>query len=321
MDILSTAKSAIDTEIDALNKTKEQLDDNFVNITNVINNCIGKVILTGMGKSGHIAGKIASTMSSIGVSAFYIHPGEALHGDLGIIQKNDVVLALSFSGETDEILNIIPAVQKIGAVILSIVGKCGSTLEKYSQYTFCLPEIKEIFLDNMVPTSSTTAMLAVGDALAVTVATMRNFTKNDFAIFHPHGTLGKKLTLKVGNLMKSGEENAVVLSGSTLQEAILEMCRKPIGCVNVVDFENHLIGIFTDGDLRRYINNNGQDFNMRIDEIMTISPVIVMPELLVVDAVEKMKRENGFLSMLPVVEDGYLKGTLHISDIIKVGLI
>ncbi|MCI9416125.1 MAG: KpsF/GutQ family sugar-phosphate isomerase [Eubacterium sp.] len=322
MDILETGKEVFDIELNGLKKMRESLDENFITIAEKINECKGRVVCTGMGKSGHIFEKVAATMASIGIKAYFMHPAEALHGDLGLLTRDDIVLALSNSGETDEILKLIPSIQKIGTTIYGIVGRANSTLEKYSAATIVFPNVAEAFLGNLVPTTTTTVSLVVGDALAVTVAKMRGFTSNEFAVFHPNGLLGKKLTMKVSDLMKKGEENAVVKEGMTVQAAVFEMCKKPIGCVNVVDQDDRFIGIFTDGDLRRLISREGEKaLNHRIGEVMTKDPLSIEPDLLVVEAVEQMKKMDRKVSALAVVENKRILGTLCVADIAKAGLI
>lgn len=299
----SQIKEVLKCEIEALKKVYENVDTKLCTIVDCINNCQGRVIVTGMGKSGHIGKKIAATMASVGIQAFFMHPSEGLHGDLGVVNKNDLVLALSFSGETDEILNIIPTLKIIGAKLVSIVGRHNSPLEKQSSATYVMPEIKEAFLDNMVPTSSTTAMLAIGDAIAITVSKTRNFTKNDFALFHPYGALGKKLTLMVSCLIKREKDNAVVMDTASLQDAVFEMCKKGLGCVNIIDSENNYKGIFTDGDLRRLVSK-GITINLAqtpIAKVMTTKAVFLNKDILVSEAIKIMHKNSKFISSLPLV--------------------
>ena len=322
LDILEIGREVFDIELEGLLKMRESLGESFVTIAEKINACKGRVVCTGMGKSGHIFKKVAATMASIGIKTYFMHPAEALHGDLGLLTSDDIVLALSNGGETEEILNLIPSIQKIGAAMYSIVGRKNSTLEKYSEAVIVFPEVNEAFLGNLVPTTTTTVSLLVGDALAVAVAKMRGFTPGEFAVFHPNGLLGRKLTMKVSDLMKKGEENAVVKEGMTVQAAVFEMCKKPIGCVNVVDEKSRFTGIFTDGDLRRLIGKDGEGaLSHKIEEVMTKDPLFVEPDLLVVDAVERMKKMNRKVSTLAVVEDEQILGTLCVTDIAKAGLI
>ncbi|MFG6333815.1 MAG: KpsF/GutQ family sugar-phosphate isomerase [Lachnospiraceae bacterium] len=319
MDILKYSEQILNKEIKALKKVSAALDENFEKIVRMIHECRGKVVVTGMGKSGHIGKKISATMSSIGIPSIFLHPAEAVHGDLGSVNKNDLVLAFSFSGETDEVLSVIPALRKMRVKIISIVGMPNSTLEKFSEVCFIIPKIQEVFLDDMVPTSSTTVMLALGDAIAVTVSSLRGFTKNDFAVFHPHGTLGKKLTTTVKMMMRSGENNATVTDNATLEEAILEMCQKGLSGVCIVNNKNQLLGVFTDGDLRRISSQISKTISLdsRIFDFMTKTPVMVEPDMLVYDV---MKELNKKVSFLPVIQNGKLCGTLLISDIVDKGL-
>lgn len=322
MDILEIGKEVFDIELNGLEKMRESLGADFVMIAEKINECKGRVVCTGMGKSGHIFKKISATMASIGIKSYFMHPAEALHGDLGLLTKDDIVIALSNSGETDEILKLIPSIQKIGAALYSIVGRKNSTLEKYSAVTIVFPNVQEAFLGNLVPTTTTTVSLVLGDALAVAVAKMRGFTSNEFAVFHPNGLLGRKLTMRVSDLMKKGDENAVVKEGMTVQSAVFEMCKKPIGCVNVVDAQGSFTGIFTDGDLRRLISRDGeQALKHQIEEVMTKDPLSIGPDLLVVDAVEEMRKMDRKVSTLAVVVNGRILGTLCVADIAKAGLI
>ena len=322
-DYINDIKNVLDCEINALEAVRKSIDSNLCNIIEAINNCKGRIIVTGMGKSGHIGKKIAATMASVGIQSFFMHPSEGLHGDLGIVNKDDLVLALSFSGETDEVLNIIPTLKIIGSKIVSIVGKQNSTLEKHSIITYVMPKMKEAFLDNMVPTSSTTATLAIGDAIAITVSKLRHFTKKEFAIFHPLGTLGKKLTLMVSSLLKTGKENAVVKNTASLQDAVLEMCKKGLGCVNIIDKDNNYLGIFTDGDLRRLVSKSCE-INLTttpITKVMTSKTTYLEKDILVSDAVKIMYKTTKPISALPMLKKGKLIGTLVLTDIVKIGLV
>lgn len=322
MDILQEGRSVFAVELEGIKKLQNSLDGTFVTLAERIHTCSGRVVWTGMGKSGHICEKIAATMASIGIKAYYMHPAEGLHGDLGLLTRHDIVIALSNSGETDEILGLLPSIQMIGAKLYSIVGRKNSTLEQYSEETLVFPEMEEAFLGNLVPSTTTTASLVLGDALAVVVSKMRGFTSQDFAVFHPNGLLGRKLTMKVADLMKKGEENAIIESGMKVGQAVMEMCKRPIGCVNIVNKEGHYIGIFTDGDLRRLIGSRGaQVMEECIDDVMTKNPLAIEPGILVVEAVEQMKRMDRRVSTLAVVEEGKIIGTLCVADIAKAGLI
>jgi arabinose-5-phosphate isomerase len=250
-NILAEARSIFDKEIEALEKTKAALGSDFEKISELVLTCRGKVILTGMGKPGHIGTKIAATLASLGTPSFFMHPGEALHGDLGMVEKKDVVILMSYSGESDEITRLMPTLHEIGCATVAITGKPKSTLSKACQYHIFFPEFEEACYMHLAPTSSTTALLVLGDALALTVSRLKNYTKEDYGIHHPAGALGKKLLVKVSDVMHQGAENAIVLSGSSLRSAIIEMSAKGLSMVKIVDADKHLLGIITDGDLRR----------------------------------------------------------------------
>ena len=320
MSYLENGRQVFDKEIKALIDTKDNLGGEFSSFADAICKCKGRVILSGMGKSGHVARKITATMQSLGIKSYLMHPAEALHGDLGMLTEDDIIIALSNSGETDEILNLIPAINKVGAELMCVVGRRDSTLEKNSSMAIVLPPIEEAYLGSLVPTSSTTAMLALGDALAIAVAKERGFEAKEFSVFHPKGTLGKRMTLKVEGMMIKGEENSTVLSGSTIREAVLEMCNKPIGGTNVVDSEGHLIGVFSDGDLRRLFGRNPEEaMNIIIDSVMTCEPVCLSPNTLVYDSIDTIK--NKKVSFFPVVDKNKkLLGIIRLIDVARSGL-
>ena len=248
MDIIKQAKNVFDIEIEALEKTKSALDYNFEKILLMVVNCTGKVVLTGMGKSGHIASKIAATFSSLGTPAFFMHPAEALHGDLGMISENDIVIAISYSGESEEVTRLIPSIKLIGATLISITGNENSTLAKLSDITQTLPEFSEACYLGLAPTSSTTTVLCYGDALAVVASEMYGFNNANFGKFHPSGTLGKRLILKVKDLMSIGENNAIIGQDASLDEAVIQLSKKGLGIVSVVDESGDLTGVITDGE-------------------------------------------------------------------------
>ena len=262
-DVIREAKSVFDKEIKALTRTRDALGLEFKTILDLILHCQGKVVITGMGKPGHIGVKMAATFASLGTPAFFMHPGEAMHGDLGMVEKKDVVLLLSYSGESTEVTELMPVLHEIGCTTIAITGKKTSTLAKQSQYCFCFPEFEEACYMHLAPTSSTTALLVFGDALAVVASRMKNYTKEDFGLHHPAGALGKKLLVKVKDVMHTGKDNAVILQGSSLRNAIVEMSSKGLSMVTVVDKENHLKGIVTDGDLRRMLEK-GIDIFMNL---------------------------------------------------------
>ena len=241
MDIIKEAQWVFNTEIAALEATRDSLDETFEAILYCILHCRGKVVITGMGKPGHIGTKIAATLASLGTPAFFMHPGEAMHGDLGMVTDQDVVILMSYSGESEEITRLLPTLREIGCITIAITGNPKSTLAKACQMHFYFPHFEEACYMHLAPTSSTTALLVLGDALAVVASKLRNYRKEDYALHHPAGALGKKLLVKVSDIMHSGSENAVIMLGSTLQSAIIEMSSKGLSMVTVVDGTGSLI--------------------------------------------------------------------------------
>lgn len=318
INILEEGKKLFDVEIQAMEIVKNALDDRFVEIVKLICECTGKVVITGMGKPGHIGTKIAATMSSLGTPSFFLHPAEAQHGDLGMLRDNDVVIAISFSGESEEVTRLIPNVKLIGAKLVGISGNENSTLIQNSDYSFVFPPFKEACAMNLAPTSSTTVALSFGDALAVCASKIYGFNEQNFALFHPAGSLGKKLVTKVSDLMKTGENNSVVTVGTSLKDAIVEMSNKALGIVNVVDGEK-LVGVFTDGDLRRALANNIDVYSIIIDELMIKNPKTTTSDIMAIEALKIMNDKN--ISALPVVDDEKLVGTIRINDITGMGIV
>lgn len=318
--IVEDGKRVFDTEIRALQKTREVLDETFEAIVRMIVNCEGKVIISGMGKPGHIASKLAATLSSLGTPSFCLHPAEALHGDLGMISENDIVVAISYSGESDEIVRIMPSIKMIGAKIIAITGKKDSTLAKYADMIQLLPEFEEACYLGLAPTSSTTVELCYGDAIAVVASVLNGFSKSDFGLFHPAGALGKKLIIKVSDIMAGGDDNPYVTSGTLLIDAIALMSRKGLGVVSVVDKKNKLMGLITDGDLRRIIEKRLDLYNVVVDEVMTGNPKACTGDMLAVDALNYIKK--GKINNLPVVDgDNELIGTITWQMIIREGIV
>lgn len=318
MDIIGKGIEVFENEITALRKVQQALGEDFETLVRMLVQCTGKVVVTGMGKSGHIGSKIAATLSSLGSSAFFLHAAEALHGDLGMIQSDDIVLAISKSGETDEVTRIINNIRMIGAKVVGITGNRDSTLAKYSDFVYVFPEIEEACKMNLAPTSSTTVALVLGDALAICASEEYGFREENFALFHPSGSLGKKLLIKVEDIMKVEDENALIPVGSSLKDAIMEMSYKTLGIVNITNSENQLLGVFTDGDLKRAMLKEVDIYNTIIDDIMIEGPTTVTPSMMAVEALEIMNSRN--ISALPVVESGRLLGTIRINDIIREGI-
>lgn len=320
MDILTEGKRVFDVEIEALEKTKEALDNTFVSILDAVRSCNGKVIFTGMGKPGHIATKLAATFASLGTPSFYLHPAEAMHGDLGMVSEDDVVIAISYSGESDEIVRILPNIRMIGATIIGITGNPNSTLAKFSDILQVLPEFSEACSLGLAPTSSTTAVLCYGDALAVVASEQSGFSESDFGMFHPAGALGKKLVLKVSDLMAKGDEIPFVYENTMLIEAISVMSKKGLGVVSVVDDDHILKGIITDGDLRRIIEKRIDLYSVMVSDVMVKNPKNYKPDKLAVDALRYIK-ENS-INNLPVVDDNkILCGTITWQMIIRAGIV
>lgn len=320
LDILKAAREVFTIEGQALEKTAQALDDSFVQIVNLIQDCKGKVVLTGMGKPGHIATKIAATLSSLGTPSFFMHPAEALHGDLGMVETRDIVILMSYSGESIEVTRMLPVLEEIGCTTIAVTGKEKSTLAKHCQYRFVFPEFEEACYMHLAPTSSTTALLVLGDALAVVNSRLRNYTKEDFGLYHPAGALGKKLLVKVENLMYIGSANAIIMEGSSLKQAIVEMSAKGLSMVTVVDHSMRLKGIITDGDLRRMLERGVDVYNEVIDNVMTKSPKWVDYREMAVNALQKMN-DLRITSMPVLDENGLVVGSILLQDIIKAGIV
>ena len=320
MDIVKEAQWVFDTEITALQKTQKSLGKDFETIVQLVVNCTGKVIVSGMGKSGHIGAKIAASLASLGTPSFFMHPGEAMHGDLGMVAKNDVVLLMSNSGESDEIVRLLPTLHEIQCITVAITGNSRSTLAKECQYHFYFPHFEEACYMHLAPTSSTTALLVLGDAIAVVASKLCNYTKNDFALHHPACALGKKLLVNVENVMHTGDVNAVVQEGSTLRSAIIEMSSKGLSMVTIVDQENKLKGIITDGDLRRMLEHGVDVYREMVDNVMTKLPKYINSRDMAVNALQKMS--DFRITGMPVLDSSdCVVGSILMQDIYKAGII
>ena len=320
MDVLSEGRRVFNIEIEALKTTMNEMDDTFVQILELVTNCSGKVIITGMGKPGHVASKIAATFASLGTPAFYLHPAEAMHGDLGMVSGNDVVIAISYSGESDEIVRILPNIKMIGATLIGITGNADSTLAHTADIVQVLPKFNEACYLGLAPTSSTTVAMCYGDALAVVASGVYGFKDSDFGKFHPAGSLGKKLILKVDDLMAKGTDIPKVLTGTLLMDAIPEMSKKGLGIVSIVDTDDHLIGIICDGDLRRIIERRVDIYSVAVDSVMIKTPRTVKKDKLAIDALHYIKQNS--INNLPVVDDeNTIVGTITWQQIIKAGII
>lgn len=320
LDIIHEAHSIFDKEITALEATRDALGADFEKMVDLILHCRGKVVLTGMGKPGHIATKIAATFASLGTPSFFMHPGEAMHGDLGMVEQKDVVILMSYSGESEEVTRLMPVLQEIGCTTIAITGKPKSTLARESQYHFFFPPFEEACYMHLAPTSSTTALLVLGDALALVVSRAKNYTKEDFGFHHPAGALGKKLLTKVRDLMHTGSENATILSGNTLRNAIVEMSAKGLSMVTVIDETKKLLGIITDGDLRRMLEKGLDVYNQSIDSVMTHNPKWIDLREPAVNALQRMN--DLHITSMPVLdESGCVVGSILLQDIIKAGIV
>jgi arabinose-5-phosphate isomerase len=321
IDIVSEAKSILDIDIEAMENFRDSLDKTFEDAIRMVHECPGKVVVTGVGKSGIIAKKIAGTLSSLGTLAIFLHPGDALHGDLGIIQSKDIVLAIAKSGESDELLAMLPSIRAIGANIISIVGNADSKLAQASDVAIIAETEKEACSLNLAPTTSSTLSLVAGDAMAIILAKLKGFKSEDYAKFHPAGTLGKRLLLKVSDLMHTGNKNPVVDEKMLIKDALMEMTTKAMGALEVVDSDGILKGLVTEGDLRRGIQKHQNLLEMQVTQIMTLDPTTIRPEAQAYDALTLMENRPSQISVLPVVDhDNRAIGILRLHDLVNVGL-
>ena len=313
-------REVIELEAAAVSALAGRIDDRFVQACEVVMACEGRVVVVGMGKSGHIGGKIAATLASTGTPAFFVHPGEASHGDLGMITPIDVVIAISNSGETDEILTILPIIKRMGARLISMTGNPNSSLARQADVNLHVGVEKEACPLNLAPTASTTATLAMGDALAMALFQSRGFTPEDFARSHPGGKLGRRLLLYVSDIMHTGTSIPLVSEDSPLREALLQMTSKGLGMTGIADTAGRLIGIYTDGDLRRTLNKGVDVYGAAISEVMTRNPKTTRPDMLAAETVQLMRSMN--ISGLFVVDDsGCVVGALNMHDLLKAGVV
>ena len=310
---LTLARKVLQTEAAAILALVERLDDTFERAVRLILDCRGRVIVTGMGKSGIICRKIAATLSSTGTPAFFLHPAEAIHGDLGVLQAEDVILALSHSGETEEILRLLETIKRLGARLIALTGDCRSTLGRAADVALYCGVSEEACPLNLVPTASTTAALALGDALAMTVLAAKGFRQEDFASLHPGGKLGKKL-MRAEQLMHGGDQAPMVPIGAPMPDVIYEMSRKGLGMTCVIDEQNRLVGIITDGDLRRHMAG-GADLLLRTaGDVMTRNPVTIRPDTLAVEALLVLEQRK-ITAVVAVDEGGAVQGVVHLHDL------
>ncbi len=319
--IIEMGRAVIDTETAAIQALKARIDEQFVRACEYMLNCRGRIVVTGMGKSGHIGGKIAATLASTGSPAFFVHPGEASHGDLGMITAQDVVLALSNSGGTDEILTIVPLIKRLGAPLIALTGNPGSRLANEADVHLDVSVEREACPLGLAPTASTTATLVMGDALAISLLESRGFTADDFALSHPGGRLGKRLLLHVGDLMHRDEALPKINQQAHLADALMEMSQKGLGMTTVVDDDDRLCGIFTDGDLRRLLDHGKIDVQaMKINEAMIRNFTTIEKDQLAAEALQLMDSKR--INALPVVDtEGRLIGALNMHDLLKAGVV
>ncbi|UBM60648.1 KpsF/GutQ family sugar-phosphate isomerase [Marinilongibacter aquaticus] len=316
-NILEIGKKVLSAESEAILSLKSSINTSFQKAIDLILDCKGKVVLTGVGKSAFIAQKISATMNSTGQQAVFLHSSDALHGDIGILDKNDIVLALSKSGETEEVINLLPYLKKYNNVLIALTGNVESTLAKASNCILDASVAKEACTNNLAPTSSTTAALALGDALSICLMEARNFTEQDFAKNHPAGSLGKKMLLRVSDIYPNNAI-ATVSTESKIQDVIIEISSKRIGATAVLDEDQKLAGIVTDGDLRRMIRQH-QDFtHLKAKDIMSAKPLTVAPETMAIDALNFMNARS--ITQLIVAKEKDLLGFVHLHDLLKAGL-
>ena len=321
--IKERAIETLKIETAAVEELINRVDDEFVRAVEEILKCRGRVIVTGMGKSGHIGRKIAATLASTGTPAFFLHPAEAYHGDLGMITANDIVIAISNSGESSEIVNILPVIKRIGALIIAMSGRRTSSLGKTADYFINIGVEREACTLGLAPTASTTATLAMGDAIAMALMEEKKFTSQDYALFHPGGALGRKLLLTVGDVMHSGEDNPIVSIGATVKDALFEMTAKGLGAVSVVNADKKFVGLVTDGIIRRALEKNKNFIDEPVEHIMKEEPLIISPGKLAAEALSVMeKHQPRPITVLPVIDaENNPVGMVHLTDLLRQGIV
>ena len=314
--LLNLGRAVVDTETRALTDLRERINDSFARACQHILACKGRTVVIGMGKSGHIGHKIAATLASTGTPAFFVHPGEASHGDLGMITASDVVVALSNSGETDEIVTLLPVIKRLGIPLIALTGNLHSALAKAATVCIDVGVKKEACPLGLAPTSSTTAALVMGDAIAIALLEARGFSEKDFALSHPGGALGRRLLLKVSDIMHTGNEMPVVKNNTSLRDALVEMTRKGLGTTAIVDEHNKVAGIFTDGDLRRALDTGADVHSAGIDAVMTKNCKTINADALAAEALQMMEKHK--INALLIVDDtNALAGVLNMHDLLR----
>lgn len=319
MSFIESASRTLSTEAQAVQALIDQLDHQFTQSCEIILNSTGRVVVTGMGKSGHIGKKIAATLASTGTPSFFVHPGEASHGDLGMITENDVVIAISNSGSSAEVVRLVPLIKRLKAPMIAMTGKPDSILSKESDAHLNIAVEQEACPLGLAPTSSTTATLAMGDAIAVALLEARGFTAEQFAFSHPGGALGRKLLLKVGDVMSQGDAIPTVTAQCTIRKALFEITQKGLGMSTVVDNDMTLLGVFTDGDLRRTLDQDINIHDTAVESVMSKETCSCTPDMLGAEAMGIMEERN--ITGLPVLnEQSHVVGVIHLHDLIKAGL-
>lgn len=317
---IETAKRTIELELQAVDALKDHINENFVTACKLILNAQGRIVVLGIGKSGHIGHKIAATLASTGTPAFFVHPAEASHGDMGMITNQDIILAISNSGSTSEIITLLPLIKRLGIKLISMTGNANSPLAQAADVNLDISVKEEACPLNLAPTSSTTATLVLGDALAISLLEARGFTAEDFAFSHPGGALGRRLLLKVSDVMHTGNELPKVSDTTLLKQVLFEMSRAGLGIALVTNSNNKLLGVFTDGDLRRVLDRENDIRTLTINEVMTTKSKTVKADMLAAEALKIM--DDHKISVLPVVDSQHiLIGVLHIHDLTRAGVI
>ena len=321
--MLENARNVLKMEADAILELVPRINGQFTAAVEMILACPGRTVITGMGKSGIIGRKMAATLASTGTPSFYLHPAEGIHGDLGMVTAEDVVIALSNSGETGEILHILPSLRRIGAKIIAMVGNPNSSLGKNADVVLDVGVSKEACPLGLAPTSSTTAALAFGDALAVALLSKRKFTADQFAVFHPGGSLGRKLLMTVADVMHAGDENPLVKGDMKVQDALFIITDKGLGAVSVVDDENKMIGVLTDGDIRRGLSQGFSFLTRPVTELMTKAPKTITQDKLAAEALHLMESNKPRpITVLPVIDaEKHVIGLLHMTDLVRQGVV
>lgn len=319
--VIEKARQVLKIEGEAILSLIDRIDDNFVKAVDLLDKCKGRVVITGIGKSGIIGKKISATLASTGIPSLFLHAADAVHGDIGMITRKDLVIAISYSGETDEILNLLPTIKRFDVILVSITGNIHSTLANKSDITLDASVKEEACPLGLIPTASTTATLALGDALALALLDKRGFKEEDFAIYHPGGSLGKKLLLRVGDIMHTGDKLPILNITAPFKDVIMEISSKKLGITIVVDKDNKVVGIITDGDLRRLMEKReGDIFKITAQEMMSTDPKIIEKHALTAEAIQVMEKYS-ITSLVIIDGNKNPSGIIHLHDILKAGVV